>query len=419
MLLAVSGGVDSMVMLDLFHRMGSSIAVAHCNFQLRGEDSERDEALVLTFCQKRKIPFFNRSFSTREYAHDQGISTQMAARELRYTWFEELRKEHRLDYVATAHHLDDAIETFFLNLSRGTSLKGLRGIATKNDRIIRPLLGFCKEELVHYASDKKIEWREDASNQSTDYQRNLVRKEIIPLFEKMNPDFSTVMQTNLEKLAARYDTSEKHYERLREILIEKDGEGFSIEKKQLFSDIHSAYDLYELLRHFQFNYKTCKQIFGGLETIGAIHESDHYQVNIDRELILIVPKNKHWDKPMEITLSDDRISLQGQSYELMVRDVKGWDLTKNKRYGAFDLSKLNFPLSLRTWQQGDRFQPLGMKGSKLVSDLLIDEKIPRSKKAEVRVLLSGEEIVWVIGIRLSEKFKVTAQTEKVYEIIPI
>lgn len=419
LLVAVSGGVDSMVLLNLLSRAKFSIAVAHCNFQLRGEEADKDEQLVQSICSELGVFCHIKSFETKAYAKQNGVSTQMAARDLRFSWFNQLCEEEGYEKIVLAHHRDDSIETFFLNLSRGTSLRGLRGIQPQNDRLIRPMLSFSKEEILHFAKSEGLKWREDASNQETLYKRNLIRHELIPVLEKLNPDFQKVMSENLEKLDLRFQTSERYYHQLYKDLVAQTDSGFKIEIAKVLDSCQSGYDLYELLRSFHFNYATAVEVYEALgnASSGKVFYSSDYQLLVDREFLIITLLNSEQAENFSQELERNYVefNIGSEAYKVAQYDIKDWILKKDSSIGAFDLDKLKFPLVARPWQEGDDLQPLGMKGRKLVSDLLIDLKVPLVNKARVNVMLSGGEIVWVIGLRISEKFKVTEKTTKVWE----
>lgn len=422
LLLAVSGGVDSMAMLDLFSETSFRFSVAHCNFQLRGKESDLDEKLVNSTCDELKVTLNKKRFDTKKYSKTHGISTQMAARDLRFEWFEALCKRNGYSKVVLAHHRDDAIETFFLNLTRGTSLRGLRGIQPKNNRLIRPMLAFTKEEILDYAKSEGLLWREDASNQETYYKRNLIRHELLPVLKKLNPDFEKVMVENMEKLDLRFETSEKHYDNIFQQAVEVVGDEFKANISKLKAGCNNAYDLYEVLRVFNINYATASDLFSAIQNnaSGKVFKSPNYQLIVDREFIIIRPNDfgQSIAKVLTIEIADETKStcINDVEYEICRVAASSWQMIKSASVGAFDYKKLQFPLKVRPWQEGDSFQPLGMNGKKLVSDLLIDLKIPVTQKSGVMVMLSAGEIIWVVGIRISEKFKVGTATKTVWEV---
>jgi len=417
-LVGVSGGVDSMTLLHLLKKSGYPLVVAHCNFQLRGEEANRDEDLVRNYCRKEAITFEVQRFQTKAYSQQKGISTQMAARELRYEWFKMLRITHNCQKVAIAHHLDDSIETFFLNLARGTSLKGLRGIAPCNREVIRPLLEFTKEELIEFATATGIEWREDASNAESYYKRNLIRHQLIPIMHQLNPDFTGVMAQNLQKLSARYYTSERLYDGWRSEFIKTGTNGFHLSKKAVLSVCQSAYDLYELLRDFSFNYATCQQLFDCLQEnteVGKVFLSASHRLVIDREDLLIVNDSNAEVLPQVVMENTGSFKVNGVGYTIRLCSAGQVAVDKASENAMLDFERLRFPLHLRPWKMGDSFAPLGMKGKrKLVSDFLIDAKVPLSEKGKVMVLESKGEIAWLVGFRISEHFKLSTQTTSIW-----
>lgn len=417
-LLAVSGGVDSMALLHLFSRSDISFGVAHCNFQLRSSESDADEQLVKTVVHELGVELFVNSFDTKAHANQNGISTQMAARELRFEWFREICESKGYSKVVLAHHLNDSIETFFLNLSRGTSLKGLRGILPQNNNLIRPLLDFTKDEIIAYANKNGLRWREDASNQEIYYKRNLIRHRVIPEFLKLNPDFEKVMRQNLEKLDARYSRSERGYQHLRESLLVQVGDRNHINKNTLNERISSSYDLYELLRDYDFNFDTCQQLYSSLENVGSVFKSSDFLIQVDREELIIDKIDQELKSVNQEVLFDQAVVRVNDS-ELKAYKIpkEEWVLVTSPDHGMFDLDKLTFPLIIRNRREGDKFQPLGMKGQKLVSDLLIDEKVPLLEKEKVLILESEGKVVWVIGFRIADWAKVTDSTKTVYQLI--
>ena len=418
LLLAVSGGVDSMTLLDLFSEASYPFAVAHCNFQLRGKDSDLDEKLVKSTCEELKVTFHKIRFDTKRYAKEHGVSTQMAAREMRFSWFETLCNDFGYNKIVLAHHLDDSIETFFLNLARGTSLKGLRGIQPKNDKLIRPMLEFSKDEILHFAKNEGLRWREDASNEETYYKRNLIRHELIPVLEKINPEFQKVMSENLEKLNYRYETSENLYREIFQSIVVETSNGYQLNKNKVLEKCRSPYDLYELLRTFGFNYATSRDLFEAIknQAIGKLFKAEEFELLIDRDQLLITNYSNRKESFQKLTVhqNDSEMQIEDQLYTLRLEEKDHWKMDRDPFNGSFDADKLTFPLTVRAWQQGDSFKPLGMKGNKLVSDLLIDLKVPLTSKGSVKVLISDHKIVWVIGHRISEEFKVSDRTRKVW-----
>lgn len=417
LLLAVSGGLDSMVLWHLAEKAGLSYAIAHVNFQLRGDASMADEALVRKQATASGIVLELKRVDVAEHQRQHGGSTQMAARTLRYEWFEQLCREKGYEWVFTAHHQDDQIETFFLNLSRGTSLRGLKGMEQQNGKVVRPLLKMPKSALHAYAEREGVVWREDESNHTHTYKRNFIRLEILPLFQKLNPNFNQVQQENMELLTAANARVEKAFELLRSTLLKDQGDSFWVAHSDLLAHQADAYFFYELLRPFQLNYREAKDLgsafYGGGTSV--IH-SKAFSFWLERDRLVIQKSKQEALLVQKIEASDLQFNCQGQTYHITRKSNKD-DILTDARHASFDAGRLAFPLVLRPWQKGDRLVPLGMKGTKKVSDLLIDEKVDSHQKNHVYVLVSGGDIVWVVGYRISEHFKVTAKTEEVWQAV--
>jgi len=414
-LLAVSGGMDSMVMAHLFREAGIPIGVAHGNFQLRGIESDEDEVFVHSYCEKFKLPIFLRRFETEKYAHENGISIQMAARELRYAWFDELLELEHFDRVATAHHVNDSIETVLLNWVNGSSLDGFTGIPVKNGKIVRPLLFATRMEIEHYAQKSNIEWREDASNNTIDYQRNFIRHKITPLLRELNPSLERTIQRGMDKLTAEKELLDQGFKRWKHEFVNHFPEKMIIQKKAFDQYQHGgAFILYRLINHLGFNYDACVSILGSLQGqpgkrfIGAAHD-----LIIDRDELVIFPKVDFWKK-VDVKEGQHQVLLGSWNMEI----AEGDDLiTSDKFRAVVDAGKIKFPLTWRQWQPGDVFYPLGMDHRKKVSDLLIDEKVSLADKSRVTVLESDGQIIWVVGYRLDNRCKVTPETRKVIRFL--
>ncbi len=416
-LLAVSGGVDSMAMAYLFHQCDYRFAVAHCNFRLRGEASDADEELVRSMARKYEVEFFIRQFETEQVAKDLGVSIQMAARNLRYAWFDELLSDFQFNYLATAHHLNDSLETTLFNLAKGTGIAGLKGIPSRSQNRIRPMLFAEKKTIISFASEKKITWREDQSNASVKYHRNLLRHEVIPLLEKINPDVIKGFSISSRKVAAAENMLKANIGALGEMLLKKSGEDFLIKKEDLLKQLEGAFVLSEILKPFGFNYSQACDIYNKLSGVGKKFLSERYQLNVDRKELIIspIPLNPASDV-MLIGPTQDAVA--GQGFQLQLQQVSTADfvIPTDRNIAALDMSKLKFPLQLRLWQAGDWFVPLGMKHKKKLSDFMIDEKIPLNLKKRVFVIKSAEDIVWIIGHRIDDRYKITARSRQVFVI---
>lgn len=415
-LLAVSGGIDSVVMCELFHQAKFRFALAHCNFQLRGDESKRDEILVKKMAKKYKVPFFSKKFLTSGYAKTRKISIQMAARELRYEWFEKIRQEKQMNYIAIATQLDDQTETLLINIIRGTGISGLHGIMSKTEKVIRPLLFVTRREILEFAALENLHWNEDSSNFSDKYVRNKIRHSVIPVLREINPALEQTISDTIEKIR---DAEEIYHQRIeekrKEILTHTKTLGALINIKKLLELTPIRTYLYEFLKPFAFNETVVNEIVSGLhDQPGKKFLSEKFCLIKDRDSLIIKELNRTQESPEEsiINMMTKRIS---SPVSLSFRtEEKKLEILKDNRYACLDYEKIKFPLILRQWKQGDSFVPLGMKGEKKISDFLIDKKIPSSEKEKFFVLVSFGQIVWVVGHRINERFKVNTRTKKMF-----
>ena len=415
LILALSGGIDSMVLADLLLKMKVDFVVAHCNFHLRGKESDGDERFVRDFCEKRDIQCFVKCFDTEQYAAEKGISIEMAARELRYAWFEELRQQLGYDKIAVAHHADDQAETFFINLLRGAGLRGLKGMQPQNGVIIRPLLWASREQIRQYAVESQIVWREDYTNAESVYLRNKIRNQLLPVFDELHPEARQGLYKSLEHLSAE---NELYRELLKEKLsqvIECKGEIQCI-PYSAFRIPHSAFQLlFEWLRNYGFNTDQCRFIFDAMKTgIGNKYFSPTHQLVIGRNELQLSEIMSVADEEIRIEVGEEElispVHLRFSKFEKSADYV----IDKSPNEAQLDFDKLHFPLTLRHWHHGDRFHPLGMKGSKLLSDFFVDQKFTEAQKKNVWLLTSANgEILWVVGYRIDDRFKVTLETKSV------
>ncbi|MCU0444272.1 MAG: tRNA lysidine(34) synthetase TilS [Microscillaceae bacterium] len=416
-LLAVSGGVDSMVMLDLFAQSPFQFAVAHCNFGLRGADADGDEAFVKQTTEKHKVLYFSKLFDTKEYAESQGISTQMAARDLRYAWFNELLTKEKFDFLATAHHQNDNLETILLNLLRGTGIAGLRGILPKQGKIVRPLLAATRQEIREYATQTQMQWREDYSNWENKYRRNQLRNEIIPTLKKINPNLDYSIQQTAERMRAIENIFKKQVEKTREKVINSSESVIYIQIEPLKKITEGLIQLAEILKTYGFHYQQTKEIWASLDKeSGKVFESANYQLVKDRHQLVITAQNRPHTENSVWHIAPDQTELSTDFFRLKINqllDLQGFTIPKQAEVACLDGEKLVFPLQVRAWQAGDYFYPLGMNQRKKISDFLIDLKIPLNLKKQVFVLTSQDDIVWVIGYRIDNRFKFTEKTHKV------
>lgn len=411
-LVAVSGGVDSIVLVDLLKRTGMSFGISHCNFQLREEESNADEELVMGLAADCDVAFHVKHFETEAYSKEHKVSIQMAARELRYTWFEELRLEHRYRVIATAHHLNDSVESFFLNLVRGTGIRGLTGIQPKNKSIVRPLLFARKEEIVEYANQKKLRFREDASNSEDKYKRNFIRQNIIPQLEQLNPSFIETMVETISKLNLAKDAYQVYVDGLKTELLEGDDSvKINIENLKNLAPLPAV--LYELISSYGFNKSDTADIYASLDgEPGKQFLSATHRLIKDREHLLIDPIAG--DEGEAILIEEDTMNISRPiplTFELRSKD--GLEIPTSRSKACLDHAKLKYPLTLRSWSKGDSMQPLGMSGRKKLSDIFIDQKIPMNEKENIFVLESDGEIAWIVGHKIDDRFKTTEATETV------
>lgn len=409
-LVAVSGGVDSVVLVHLMSKAKISLGVAHCNFSLRGKEADKDQQFVEKIAAQLSVPFHTINFETASHATKNGISTQMAARALRYKWFEEIKSNFDYQKVATAHHADDQIETILFNLTKGSGIAGLRGIKTRTELTIRPLLFASKAEIIDYARSNKLEWREDVSNKEDKYSRNLLRNRVIPLLRDINPGLGRTIFDNQE----RYTALEKLLNARTEIVQSKNlafkdnGYEFKLgwynEKEGSFSVLENT------LKTFGFNLDQCLQIRESLEQSGKQFFSDNYLLIIDRHRLLIESRNEKQDFELSIPEDTKQFELNENTYNIKLTQQKvKFDGNNNSAF--LDADKVKFPLKVRNWLKGDHFIPLGMKGKKKISDFMIDQKIPVNLKRKIAIFESNGEIFWIAGHRIDDRYKVTSKTQ--------
>jgi tRNA(Ile)-lysidine synthase len=412
LLLAVSGGVDSMVLLHLLTSLGYRIGVAHCNFQLRGEESSADALFVKSTAEKWNVPFFVKQFETKEEAERRGESIQMAARTLRYSWFEEIRAENGFDFILTAHHQNDVVETVIFNLVKGTGLTGLHGILPKREKIVRPLLFARKEELEHIAIEHHLVWREDSSNASDKYARNLLRNQIIPLLKQINPNIEeAVFQTSQHVRASERLLYHLLEERKEKVTAVKEAY-LTIDVKRVQEELDHRLLLFHILGEYGFGHATISDISDSTQ-IGAVFYSPTHRLLRDRDVWVLDQLDPISMEPVFLN-ADTRTHSWRNGREVTIEKSRNWSFEKGRV--VLDFERLEFPLLVRRWEKGDRFVPFGMKGSKLVSDFLIDEKLNLFEKEKVLVLVSQGSIAAVLGLRPSQDFCVTEKTAIAYQI---
>lgn len=411
--LAVSGGLDSMVLVHLFQQLDFEIAILHCNFQLRGLESFGDQNFIQNHAQENNIPIFITQFDTTAFAKDYKLSTQVAARELRYSWFYEQLEANNFDYLLTAHHADDTIETFLINLTRGTGLEGLTGIPKQNDKVIRPLLCFTRQEIEDYAKENKIEWREDSSNASDKYLRNKIRHHLIPILKELNPNFMDSFQNTQNYLQDAQMLVEDASIMVYQQVAKQEEEAIFFDLNQLKKLPNYKSYLYQWLNEFGFtawddiydlvDSQSGKQVF-----------SAEFRLLKDRDFLILSPLHII-DEEAEYNIDSSQNQI---NIPLNLSFSKVTDISIGSNTTIFvDEDTLQFPLVLRHWKEGDSFQPFGMNGkSKKVSKLFKDEKLSLIDKENVWLLCSGTEIVWIIGMRQDDRFRITNTTKNLLKI---
>ena len=410
----LSGGADSVALLHILHSLDYNCIAAHCNFHLRGEESDRDEQFASEFSASLGIPFHKIDFDTISYAQNNKISIEMAARDLRYQWFETLREKENANTIAVAHHKDDNIETLLLNLVRGTGLKGLTGIKPVNGKIIRPLLCLSKEEITEYISENKLDYVVDSSNKEDFFTRNKIRLQIIPLLRTINPSLSDSLTQTMENLIE----AEKIYNHEINKAISEcfDKEKSTINIPLLTSHPSPEAILYEILKDYGFGRDIVLNITESIHSQpGKEFFSEKYRLIKDRETFILSTINK--DVKQTSFLIDKTTTKLEEPVKIdfsSISSLPDISFSKEKNIAYFDEDKLSFPLTLRKWEKGDRFMPFGMKNTKKLSDYFSDRKFSLADKENTWVLCSGNAICWLVGERSDERFKVDYSTKKIW-----
>lgn len=416
-LLAVSGGIDSMILCDLFLKSNFKFAIAHCNFHLRGEESNRDERFVREYAQKNNIKIHVKEFDTYSYMKEKGKSMQVSAREMRYSWFNELLKEEGYSYIATGHHIDDSIETFFMNILRGTGIAGLHGILQKVNLVIHPLLFTGRAEIVNYQKENKLEFVEDSSNATTKYTRNKIRHELIPLVKEIAPNFDKIISKEIERFRETEVVFRSVINDAKTELLEIENQTIKISIEKLKSYVPQKIFMYEILSDFGFNEATINSIEDALlETSGKQFYSETHRLVKDRDYLLIV-KNK----PQNINqylIDESQTSVYSPIilHLEVLKDLQYVKILKNKEVAMLDYDKLSFPLILRKWKKGDSFFPYGLKGEKKISEFYKNLKYSILDKENQWLLCSENDIVWVVGQRIDDRYKITKSTKTIFKI---
>lgn len=409
----ISGGADSVALLHILVSLGYKCIAAHCNFNLRGDESFRDEQFTIDFTKRLQVPLCKISFETNKYAQENRLSVEMAARELRYRWFEELLNTYDADAVAVAHHRDDSVETLLINLTRGSGLTGLTGIKPKNGNVVRPLLCVSREDIYAYIENNGLEYVTDSSNSSDIYTRNFIRLKVIPLLEEINPSVKASLARTANHL---YDASliyNHSIEEARRVIIQNNRLSISA----LLSFPAPATILYEMLKPYGFSRTVCESIFTVLDKdSGKIFYSSTHRLLKDRSDLLIDVLSGEDNRAYLINLEDDNVDLPVELKPEIVVIKEDYQIEKDKKFAYFDFDKLSFPLVLRHWQEGDWFVPFGMKGKKKISDYFSDKKFSLFDKEKTWLLCSGQDVIWIVGERTDNRYRIEKTTKRVLKL---
>jgi tRNA(Ile)-lysidine synthase len=419
LLLAVSGGVDSVVLVHFCHQAGYKFSIAHCNFQLRGEESERDEAFVKSLAEQFKVKVFVQKFNTNEFALENKLSIQEAARQLRYDWFDELLSTagYQLSTLLTAHHLDDSIETSAMHFFRGTGISGLRGMLPKQGAIVRPLLFATKQSILEFAKDQQLQWVEDSSNESSKYTRNFFRNEVLPMIEQVYPEVKQNLARNLQRFAETEELYLQAVQLHKKKLLEKKGNEIHIPvlKLRKAEPLHSI--VYEIIKDFHFTAAQTDDIIALLDAENSKYaQSATHRIIKNRNWLIIAPLEPAIAENILIENDLSTVNYSGGKIEIKKLSIINYQLSNSAFIATLDAEKIEFPLLLRKWKAGDYFYPLGMKKKKKVARFLIDQKLSKTEKENSWVLESNQKILWIVGQRIDDKFKILPSTKHILQI---
>jgi tRNA(Ile)-lysidine synthase len=422
-LVAVSGGMDSMAMLSLFLKTGYRVGIAHCNFGLRGMESDGDEEFVKGAAEKFKVPVYFKRYGNADFTHKNGLSVQMAAREMRYAWFEETRISKGYDWIAVAHHLDDQAETFFINLARGTGISGLHGILPQQGKVIRPLLFASREEIESFVRENKLGYRDDSPNTTVKYLRNKIRHELMPVLKEINPGMTASLAATISRLRDFEMIGQPVIAEARDKIVTTKGEQTEISISGLKALQPLAIFAWEILSPFGFNQSQVSDIILSLDSeSGRRFYSSTHRLIRDREALIITQvQDDRWkmEEDQKSYLIEEGTTSVDFPVTLKLRVIEcnqGIEIPMGREFASLDLAKLEFPLTLRRWQKGDSFYPFGMTRKQKLSDYFINAKISLSEKEETWVVCSGTRIAWIVGLRADNRFRITGKTAKILQV---
>ena len=410
LILAISGGADSVCLMHILFSLGYNFDLAHCNFNLRGQESNDDEIFVKVLSEKYNLKLHVKNFNTQKYSNERKISFQMAARELRYKWFEKLKLEEQAKYIILGHHSDDDIETYFINLLRGTGIKGLLGIPIKKDYFIRPLINISRLDIEQYISINKLEYRDDSSNNSLKYLRNKIRHKLLPLLHEINPNFKQTVLNEKKFLKDTYCIYNQQIEYIRKKIFSYKNQVVEIDKNKLLKLNPLNHYLFALLSPYGFfDYDKINKALRSQS--GKQFFSDTHQLLIDRKSLIIKEKKILFDAEFSIPIETIEIT---KPINIRFSTKKQIKYNTESNYAYIDFEKLEFPLKLRKWKIGDKFIPLGMKKFQKLSDFFVDKKFSIYEKKSQWLLCSSEDIVWIVGHRIDDRYKLQSKTKKAY-----
>ncbi|MBP7486405.1 MAG: tRNA lysidine(34) synthetase TilS [Parabacteroides sp.] len=412
-IVGISGGADSAALLHMLVSMGYQCIAAHCNFKLRGEESDRDELFTDNYTQILQVPLRTIVFETKQYALNNHLSIEMAARELRYAWFEELRKEYNAQAIAVAHHRDDSIETLLINLTRGSGLCGLTGIRPRNGYVVRPLLPLSREDVFSYIDSNKLSYVTDSTNSSDIYTRNFIRLKVLPLLAQINPSIKASLARTADHLGEAEIIFKHVINEARNKVIQDNS--LSIDALMEFPAPKTI--LFELLKPYGFTRLVTEDIFSSLEKdSGKLFYSDSYRLLKDRSFLLIDSLEKHEQQCFTLDNVEGHITVPIELIFSKLVINKDFLIERNLNFAYFDYDKLKFPLTLRHWKEGDWFVPFGMTGRKKLSDYFSNNKFSLFDKEKIWLLCNGEDIIWIVGERPDNRYRIDKSTKKVLKV---